>query len=164
MEQQKLELKQDLKFVLAFVKVLLETEAPTSKLRSLLLSAHIHSPESVELLDYIEIVEAKNLLRKSANDSGEALLKNVLKRAPGNAHAHFMLGAHMFWVDNDTIHAVSHLETSVRLHPGFLRAWGCLGAIYKKLGNAPLSRMAFQKCLELETNPSMRQFFESQAQ
>jgi hypothetical protein len=51
----------------------------------------------------------------------------------------------------------------VRLHPNFLRAWGCLGAIYKKLGNAQLAQMAFQKCAAIETNQNMKNFFLNQA-
>jgi cytochrome c-type biogenesis protein CcmH/NrfG len=114
-------------------------------------------------LDYLEILEAKNCLKKGINDAGEVMLKNVLRRSPKNVHAHFLLGTHLFWVDSESPMAIPHLETCVRLQPYFLRAWGCLGAIYKKMGNAQLAQMAFNKCASIETNPSMREFFIMQA-
>ncbi len=163
MEQQKPEVKNDLSFVIPYVQILIETEGPTSKIRSLLTSAQMHSPENPDLINYLEIMAAKILLRKGADDEGEIMLRNVLKRSPKNVHAHFILGAHMFWVDNESALSISHLEASVRLHPNFLSAWGCLGAIYKKLGNIPLSQMAFAKCAKLESNLKMKEFFEAQA-
>lgn len=114
------------------------------------------APSNSELIDYLEIVEAKGLLKNGPNDAGSLLLKNILRRSPKNVHAHFVLGAHLFWTDHEPSLAIPHLETCVRLHPNFLRAWGCLGAIYKKLGNHQLSQMAFQKCAAIETNPGMK--------
>ncbi len=163
MESQKPAVKNDLSFVIPYVQILIESEGPSSKIRSLLTSAQMHHPENPELINYLEILAARSLLRKGPNDEGELMLRNILKRSPKNVHAHFILGAHMFWIDNESALSISHLETSVRLHPNFLRAWGCLGAIYKKLGNAPLSKMAFGKCAKLETNLKMKEFFETEA-
>ncbi|MSP19165.1 MAG: hypothetical protein EXR74_06295 [Bdellovibrionales bacterium] len=125
--------------------------------------AHLATPENVDVIDYMEIVEARNNLKKGLNDIGEIALKNLLRRSPKNIHAHFILGTHLFWKDSESTMAIPHLETCVRLHPNFLRAWGCLGAIYKKMGNAQLAQMAFQKCAAIETNQSMKEFFEKQA-
>ena len=36
--------------------------------------------------------------------------------------------------------ALKYLEKAVKLHPRFIRAWGCLGAIYRSLGNNTLSK------------------------
>lgn len=77
--------------------------------------------------------------------------------------AHFILGTRLFWVDGESVMAIPHLETCVRLHPSFLRAWGCLGAIYKKLGNTQLAKMAFEKCAGIETNSTMKEYFLDQA-
>lgn len=162
LERQKPDLRSDLMFALTFTKVLLECEAPTSRILGLLTHAHLHNPESPDLGDYMEIVAAKNALRKGASDPGEIALKNILRRSPQNLHAHFILGGHYFWTDELTTPAISHLETCVRIRPNFLRAWGCLGAIYKKIGNPTLSHMAFQKCVQLETDPKMKAFFETQ--
>lgn len=76
-----------------------------------------------------------------------------------NVHAHFFLGAHRFWVLQDINRAIPHLEICVRLHPNFLRGWGCLGAIYKQLGNTQLARRAFEKCAQLENNSRVKDFF-----
>jgi hypothetical protein len=40
---------------------------------------------------------------------------------------------------------------------------GCLGAIYKTIGNPQLAQMAFRKCVELESNLMMKEYFEEQA-
>lgn len=157
------ELKTDMKFVVTFVKVMIESEAPSSRIRALLAEAQLSSPENTELLDYVDIVEAKNCLRKGQEDPGELLLKTVIRRSPQNVHAHFILGAHLLWTEDECVAAVPYLETCVRFHPNFLRAWGCLGAIYKKLGNEQLAQAAFQKCASIETNPEMKQFFKNQA-
>lgn len=153
------ELSQDLSFALCYAKILIEAEGPSSRIRSVLGEAHISAPQNPEILDYLEIIEAKNLFKKGANDPGESALRKLLRRSPTNVHAHFLLGTHLFWVENDLTGAIPHLETCVRLHSNFLRAWGCLGAIYKKLGNAQLAQTAFRKCASLETNPAMREFF-----
>ncbi len=163
MYKEKPQLKKDLLFVLTFVKVLLDSEAPSSRIRSLLAEAHLANPESTDLADYLEILDAKNNLKKGLNDAGEVTLKNLLRRSPNNVHARFILGAHLFWSDSESAMAIPHLETCVRLHPNFLRAWGCLGAIYKKMGNPQLAEMAFQKCVELETDQNWKEFFQKQA-
>lgn len=163
MLKSKPDLKSDIQFVITFVKVLIETEAPSSQIRGLLAEASLVAPDNKDLIDYMEIIEAKNGLKKGLNDSGEIILRNVLRRSPNNIHAHFLLGTHLFWVDSQSPMAIPHLETCVRLHPNFLRAWGCLGALYKKMGNAQLAKMAFEKCATIETNPSMKEYFIVQA-
>lgn len=157
------ELKTDLPFIMTYVKVLIETEAPSSQMRALLAEAQLANPQDAGLLDYFEIVEAKNYLKKGANDPGEIMLKSIIRRSPQNVHAHFLLGTHWFWSEKDAVGAIPHLETCVRLHPNFLRAWGCLGAVYQKMGNKPLAQQAFRKCAALETNLKMKEFFEQQA-
>jgi predicted Zn-dependent protease len=162
MYKSKPDLKSDLVFVITFSKILIESEAPSSQIKSLLAEAHLHTPQNTDISDYLEIVEARNCLKKGINDTGEMMLKNLLRRSPNNVHAHFILGTHLFWTDNESTMAIPHLETCVRLHTHFLRAWGCLGAIYKKMGNTQLAQMAFQKCATIETNQNMKDFFLSQ--
>jgi cytochrome c-type biogenesis protein CcmH/NrfG len=58
--------------------------------------------------------------------------------------------------------AIPYLESCVRLAPQLLRAWGCLGAIYRELGNKTLAVRAFQKCVELEREGKMKAFFNEQ--
>ncbi len=157
------ELKSDLQFVITFSKILIETEAPSSQIRSLLAEATLHHPNNTDLIDYLEILEAKSGLKKGINDAGEMILRNILRRSPNNVHAHFILGTHLFWTDTESTMAIPHLEACVRLHPNFLRAWGCLGALYKKLGNLQLAKMAFDKCVQIESNPTMKEFFIKQA-
>ncbi|MCB0412537.1 MAG: hypothetical protein KDD22_08435, partial [Bdellovibrionales bacterium] len=153
------ELKKDLPFVLCLVKILFETEAPSSQIKGLLAEAMLQSPNHIEINDYLEIIEAKRGLTKQKNDQGEQMLRAILRRSPNNVHAHFTLGTHLFWIDDEPHLAIPHLESCVRLHPNFLRAWGCLGALYRTLGNSQLAKMAFEKCAALETNPKMKEFF-----
>lgn len=157
------ESKKDVSFLLLYSKILIDTEGPTSLIKGILSEAYLIDPKSKEVLDYIDITEAQGYLKRGLNDTGEVLLKNLIRRSPNNLHAHFLLGAHLFWSDEQSQLAIPHLETCVRLAPNFLRAWGCLGAIYKKMGNPQLSKRAFLKCVELETENKMKEFFLQQA-
>lgn len=157
------ESKKDVSFLMLFAKILIESEGPSSLIRSALADAHLLDPSNPNILDYLELMEIKRYLDKGPNDPGEVQLKNLIRRSPGNVHAHFMLGTHFYWTDDEPLMAIPHLETCVRLSPGFLRAWGCLGAIYKKLGNSQLAMRAFQKCAELETESRMKNYFLEQA-
>jgi hypothetical protein len=104
-------------------------------------------------------MQARQTLRKGFNDSGEVILKNLLKRSADNVHALFILGSHMHWVEESSAVAVHYLERCVKISPNFLRAWGCLSVVYKKMNNLPLCQMALQKCIDLESNPTMKEFF-----
>lgn len=157
------ESKNDPGFLLIYVKILIDSEGPTSFIQSLLAEAHLLDPKRKDILDYLELVEAKGYLKKGLNDTGETQLRNLLRRTPHNVQAHFILGTHLFWMDEEMQLAIPHLETCVRLAPNFLRAWGCLGAIYKKMGNSQLSMRAFQKCVDLEPNARMKEYFEKVA-
>ena len=142
---------------------MLEAEAPSSQIRALLVRANAKSPGSGELTDYLDLLEAKNYLRKGP-DAGEPMLRAVLRRSPQNIHASFILGTHLFWTEEDRNRAIPLLEACVRLRPNFLRAWACLGALYKQNGDTQLSQSAFRKCIALETNPVMLEFFTNQLQ
>lgn len=154
--------RKDADFLLMYAKVLIDTEGPGTLIRGVLAEAAIQAPENSEIQDYNELMAARQLLRKGVNDEGEQRMKAVLRRAPQNFHAHFFLGTHLFWVDEQPALALSHLETCARISPKFLRVWGCLGAIYKKLGHKPLADAAFRKCIELETDETMLAYFKTQ--
>jgi predicted Zn-dependent protease len=150
---------ENVEFLLIHAKILLETEGPTSMIKSLLGKAYALEPANREVVEYLEITEAKSLLTRQAADPGEQKLADVIRRSPGNAHALFFLGAHLFWLSGDTASSLRYLERCVRAHPKFLRAWGCLGAVYEKLGQAALAAKAYRQCLALETEPTMKTFF-----
>ncbi len=154
--------KQDLSFLMLYVKILVETEGPSSRINSLLTEGLLINPKSQELHDYLEIMQAKLSLKKGSSDQGEQMLKNVLRRSPDNVHALFLLGAHLHWIDNSPTTSIFYLERCVRLAPNFLRAWGCLALVYKALGNLQLSQMALRKCIDLESNPNMKHFFKNE--
>lgn len=154
--------RKDAAFLLQYAKVLIDTEGPGTLIRGVLAEAAILEPANSEIEDYVELVAARRFLRRGLNDEGEQRMKAVLRRAPHNFHAHFFLGTHLFWVDEQPALAISHLETCARLAPKFLRVWGCLGAIYKKLGHKPLADAAFRKCVELETDETMLAYFKAQ--
>ena len=54
-----------------------------------------------------------------------------------------------------------YLEMAVKKHPTFVRAWGCLGAIYKQIGNETLSKRSFATAAKLETNPQMKKYLKN---
>lgn len=154
--------RKDLSFLLLYVKILLESEGPNSLINSLLTEGLLADPKNQELLDYFEIMQARQNLKKGLNDPGEIMLKNLLRRSPDNVHAHFLLGTHLFWADNSPTTATYYLERCVKFAPNFLRAWGCLALVYKAIGNLQLSQSALRKCIELESNPNMKHFFKTE--
>lgn len=156
--------KKDVGFLVLFAKILIDTEGPSSLIKSVLSEAHLIDPLNQDILDYLELMEIKKYLKKGLNDTGEVQLKNLIRRSPKNTYAHFLLGTHLFWTDEQPQMAIPHLEICVRQSPNFLRAWGCLGAVYRKLGNTQLAMRAFQKCAELETEIRMKEYFLQQSQ
>jgi cytochrome c-type biogenesis protein CcmH/NrfG len=160
LESQDSKIVSNVEYLLSYAKILIETEGPSTKIKSLLGKAFAISPENVQVAEYLEIIEAKSMLTPELNDGGERQLANVLRRSPNNVHALFILGAHLFWASADSVSAIRYLERCVSLYPKFLRAWGCLGAIYEKLGNAALAARAYRICSSLETEPNMKAFFD----
>lgn len=154
--------KKDINFLLTYVKILIDIEAPSSQVNGLLAEAHMVDSKNQEVLDYMELMQAKNNLKKGINDSGEMQLKLLLRRVPHNAHALFILGSHLFWQESQPTMAIYYLESCIKLAPSNIRAWGCLGMIYQKMNNPQLAQRAFSKCLELEKSPSMRTYFQQE--
>ncbi len=151
-------------YLICYTQILLEAEGPTSKMKSLLGKALMLEPQNVQVNEYLEITEAKSMLSKEKGDEGEKRLTAVIRRSPENPHALFILGAHLFWTQDETLASVRYLEKCVRAHSKFLRAWGCLGTIYEKLGNPALSIKAYSSALAIETDLTMRGFFKEKIQ
>lgn len=156
-------------FVLAFVQLLIEVDAPGSKIRTvisdhLLIESEDRQNLRQELFNLVELLDARSAFKKGLNDQGEITVKNLLRRWPHSAHAHFLLGAHYLWEERELQLALTHLEWAVRLRPEFLRAWAGLGLTYSKIGNAQMSNSAFQRCLALETDPAMKEEIQKQLQ
>jgi tetratricopeptide (TPR) repeat protein len=157
--------KTNASFLLLFSKILVEAEGPAAKTRHVLSDAFALEPDNSECSDYLELIDAKFRLESNVeNDLGEQSLKNIIRRSPQNVHALFLLGSHMFWADGNTIQSVKLLERCVSLHPKFLRAWACLGAIFRKTGHGAAANRCFQQCLKLEPNPSMKRYFQSECE
>jgi hypothetical protein len=150
---------EDSSFVVLYVKILFEAEAPSSQIKSKLMKVIALGTHDPLVNDYLELADAKTLLSQVKNDLGEQKLLGLLKRSPQNVHANFLLGAHLYWTEKQPMSAVKHLEKCVQFHPGFLRAWGCLGAIYESLGSSALASNAYRKCLAIETDSNMKKFF-----
>lgn len=155
--------KENVDFLIFYVKVLIQADASTSKIRTVLSWLSLYAADNLEAIDLIELVEAKDQFTDEKDDLGEQKMRALIKRDPNNYLAHFLLGAHLYWVEKDYRQAIIHLEKTVQSHKGFLRAWGCLGALYKSIGQFTQGQQAFLKAAELESESSMRQFFKEQA-
>jgi len=159
-------LEQDKKYsedpsvLLICAKIMIETEGPNSKVKSLLARAYVMEPENGEISDYMELVDAKYEMSRGNKTHGREMLTKILRRSPNHVHAHFLLGAHLYWDNSDPYAAIPHLEKCLILHPNFLRAWACLATIARKIGNTSLAERALRRCLELESGGSMKQYFE----
>jgi tetratricopeptide (TPR) repeat protein len=149
-------------FLVLFAKVLFETESYPAILNSVLGQAAFIKQVPPELTEIKEIIVARGNLTVGRNDFGEIQLMDIIKRNPKSAYAHFVLGTHLYFTENDLRESIFHLEECVKHHPKFLRAWGCLGAIYKALGKDALAARAFREAAKLENNRKMKDFFKSQ--
>ncbi|MCB0389899.1 MAG: hypothetical protein KDD58_01355 [Bdellovibrionales bacterium] len=162
-EKKKPEILNQPKFVILYAKILLETDGPSSKIRSLLSQCLLENPDESLLTEYLEIVNAKSNLTHDVNDLGELELTNLIRRSPKNVHALFLLGSHLFWIEKDTGRSLKYLEACHRLRPNFLRAAACLAALYKNLGlDAQASRL-FRHCASIESNKNMKAYFKQLA-
>ena len=154
------ELETDPGYLLVETQIFFESEGPSGRMRSNLAKALANAPGDRTLQDYAELLEARRLLSDGRIDEGERRVKAILQRNPDHAHATFVLGTHYFWRTNQHALAARYLEKCVAVRPNFLRAWGCLGALYSAMGQPSLAQRAFEQCLRLESQPAMRRFFE----
>ena len=157
--KEKTKSKENVNLLSLYLKVLLEIDGPASKIRSIISLILIHDADNKQVINTLELLEAQTLFTKERNDDGEVKVKAVIKRDPNNAYAYFLLGSHLYWSDHDYRGAIIYLEKAVKIHDGFIRAWGCLGALYKTLGQTVAYKRAFKKAASLETNPQMKKFF-----
>ncbi len=149
-------------FVLLYVQILLDCDAPIYKMQSLLNVLLMQEPQNKAAREYLDIVQANSALRPGCVDPGEIALRKVLSDSPNNVHALFLLGAHLFWEENNLVESARLMEKCVMLRPNMKRSWGCLAALYKKQGNKVLQKKAAEKFLSLETSPKIRQFITSE--
>ena len=151
--------EEDPAMLLLCSKILIESEGPTGRTRALLGTALMNDPKNREINDYLDITEARIALSAQNCQEGIEILEKVLQQSPENPHALFTLGAHYFWHDQNCYSALPYLEKCLRVRPQFLRAWACMATIAKQLGNPQLASSALQKCIALENNASMKNFF-----
>ena len=161
LEAQKPDVAKNAGFALLYAQILIEVDGPSSKIRSLLNQAVVEHPSDSRLLEYLEVVEADSNLSHEKDDAGEVALANVIRRSPDNAHALFLLGSHLFWVENDTQRSLAYLERCVRLLPNFLRAKACLAAVYKRLGLHDHAERILNECAAKMSDRGTKEFFKN---
>ncbi len=151
----------DLDFVLLYVKILIEADAPSSKTRLLLNQALADNPSNPNLLEYLELVEAESHISRDNSAQGEVILANIARRSPKNVHALFLLGSHLLWTEDNPQSALRYLEQCVRFRPNFMRAKACLAAAYKALGMQDPATRLFTECANKTTDGNVKQLFEN---
>lgn len=159
LEMQKPDSLKSKEFVLLYTQILLESEGPSTKIKSLLNHALIDNPSDPQLLEYLEVAEAESNLSREKDDAGEISLSNIIRRSPENTHALFLLGSHLFWVEKDAQRALRYLEQCVRIRPNFFRAKACLAAAYKALKMDDLAVLFCNECASKTSDPEMKRFF-----
>lgn len=159
LETQKPDLLKSKEFVLLYAQILLEAEGPSTKIKALLNQSLIDNPSDPQLLEYLEVAEAESNLSRQKYDAGEIALANITRRSPENAHALFLLGSHLFWVEKDAQRALRYLEQCVRTRPNFFRAKACLVAVYKALKMDDLVVRFCNECASKASDPEMKKFF-----
>jgi tetratricopeptide (TPR) repeat protein len=159
LEEHTPELIKDPDFLLLYLKILIESDGPTFKMRKIVALGLAQPKLRAEFILFNDVIDAIESLHGDNFSSAETKLNQVLTTNPANTQALFLLGAHYFWKRNQPSQALRFLEKCVSLQPNFLRAWGCLAALYESLNNLPLAMRAYQKCAEIETEPRMKEFF-----
>ena len=159
LEIQKPESLKSKEFVLLYAQILLETEGPSTKIKSLLNQILIDYPADPQLLEYLEVAEAESNLSRQKDDAGEIALANIIRRSPENTHALFLLGSHLFWAEKDAQRALRYLEQCVKIRPNFFRAKACLAAVYKALKMDDLAMFFCNECASKTSDPEMKRFF-----
>lgn len=158
-ETQKPESLKSKEFLVLYAQILIESEGPSTRIKSLLNQFLIDNHSDPQLLEYLEIVEAESNLSRQKNDAGEIALVNIIRRSPENAHALFLLGSHLFWVEKDAPGALMYLEQCVRIRPNFLRANACLVGVYKALRMNDLAEAFCDECASRAPDPETKKFF-----
>lgn len=147
---------ENINFLLFYIKILMESDGPSTEIRSLLSKIFLMDPENQEALDFLDLLEAREMFTDERDDPGERIIQKLLKRTPKNALAHFLLGSHFFWVEKDQLHAMIHLEKAVKYNPHFGRAWACMAVLYNSMGKKTLAKESLKKAVELEPDPTMK--------
>jgi len=153
----------DANFVLLYVQIQIEVDGPSSKTRSILNQALAANPSDPNLLEYLEVVEAEINLNLSNGNDGEIALVNIIRRSPKNVHALFLLGRHRFWDEKDPQGALRYLEACVRFRPNFIRAKGCLAAVYRAMNLTDVSQRLMKECADKSTDSISKDFFNNYA-
>ena len=161
LEKKDADFLKDANFVLLYIKILIEVDAPSSKTKSLLNQALVANPSHPDLLEYLEIVEAESNLSRKSGDDGENSLANIIRRSPKNVHALFLLGSHLFWVKKDPQRALRYLEACVRFRPNFIRAKACLAAVYKELNMTDVAARLMNECAAKTSDSNTKEFFKN---
>lgn len=162
--KQKKEILSNANFAVLYVQILIEVDAPSGMIKSALIRALNASPQHPQLLEYMEVAECEANLSHEQDDAGEIGLANVIRRSPGNVHALFILGAHLFWIEKDAQRALRYLEQCVRQRPVFIRAKACLAAVYKDLKMNEHAARLLHECALQSSNKKDKAFFKDFAQ
>ena len=163
LEKQDPEFLKNASFVLLYIQIQLEVDAPSSKTKSLLNQALIANPSNPDLMEYLEIVEAEFNLTRNPGSDGEIALMNIIRRSPKNVHALFLLGRHLFWVEQNPQGALRYLESCVRFRPNYILAKACLAAVYRALNMNDVSSRLMSDCAAKATDRSTKDFFNNLA-
>jgi predicted Zn-dependent protease len=163
LEEHKADALKSANFALLYAQILIEVDAPSGKVKSVLLRSMNDNPSNPVLTEYLEIMEARTYLSHERDDAGEVALASIIRRSPENVYALFLLGSHLFWVENDTQRSLRYLEQCVKLRPNFIRAKACLAAVYKKLKMHDAAARLLHDCAAKVSDTGTKEFFQSYA-
>ena len=68
-------IKENNNFLLIYLKALIESDGPSTVIRSLISQILMNDPENIEVMDYLDILDARDELSEEKNDTGEQKLK-----------------------------------------------------------------------------------------
>ena len=119
--------------------------------------------QSNELLIWEVFIHALLALKEGDYEKGQKALEAlVIEDSSVALLAKYRLAYHLFWKNIDIRGACRILEEVCQNRRGFMKAWCCLGFVYKKMGLKIKAHEVFSHCLLYETDKKRRQFYKRQ--
>ena len=98
------------------------------------------------------VEKAQDMLSKGSLEDGEAMLRQIIKKDPGNVQARLILGSALA-VQGLRGESTEQITAAIKLSPNSAEAYNRLGTVLSRFLETDGARRAFEKAIEL--NPSL---------
>ena len=162
-------LAEDVSIYLVGVQVVFEQSESMEEMFAWLEQAKLHGTkvhgdlQSKDLFLWEIFIHTLLALREGAYKKGQSVLETLIHEESVAVIAKYKLAYHLFWKNIDVERACHILEEVCENRQGFIKAWCCLGFVYKKMGLTEKAHETFSHCLSLhKTDAERRKFYKQQ--